>query len=149
MTEAQELGGGAVEMPAAVPHAQTPGLLYCCAHPRKPEPPWGQLKSMSLYFKFQDKILEKGGPQSSPQLLEKPSSHLVTVKQRKYKEQPGKLSTRGSYISEGVQHSAPSVMVICEGNKSMNISESLLDYKVNIDGQTYGKVISILYINSK
>lgn len=82
-------------------------------------------------------------------LLEKPSSHLVTVKQRKYKGQPGKLSTRGSYIFEGVQYSAPSVMVICEGNKSMNISESLLDCKVNIEGQTYGKVIPILYINSK
>lgn len=46
-------------MPAAETHALTPGLLYCGAHPRKPEPPWGQLKGMRLYFKPQNGKYER------------------------------------------------------------------------------------------
>lgn len=93
-----------MEMPAAVPHAQTPGLLYCCAHPRKPEPPLGPAEKHESVFQVSRQNTRERWPTIQ--------STAFWLKQRKYKGQPQQLSTRGSYISEGVQYPAPSVMVI-------------------------------------
>lgn len=90
-----------VEVRSSVP-GQTPGPLDCCTHPRKPEPPCGQLKAWVWISSLKTENAIERWPTTLTTafwLLEKPS-HLVTVKENT-KGNPGNCPAEAATFLKG------------------------------------------------